>query len=176
MDDLHPIAPGCGEGVDAVERVRARQQYSGSVCTPKNKAYLRHSICYGPVLTPYSSCFLFLRKGDYFRYLTEILQGDRRKEPADNALQAYEAASKAASKLDSTHPIRLGLALNFSVFYYEILDSPDKACKLAKEAFDDAVTELDPGGNESQYKESTLIMQLLRDNLTLWTSEMQEGE
>ena len=62
------------------------------------------------------------------------------------------------------------------MFYYEILDSPDKACKLAKEAFDEAVTELDPSGNESQYKESTLIMQLLRDNLTLWTSEMQEGE
>ena len=121
--------------------------------------------------------FLFLRKGDYYRYLTEILQEDRRKEFADKALEAYTTAEKAASHLQPTHPIRLGLALNFSVFYYEILDSPDKACKLAKAAFDEAVSELDPlSGNESQYKESTLIMQLLRDNLTLWTSEMQEGE
>lgn len=119
---------------------------------------------------------MLLRKGDYYRYLTEILQGDRRTEPTDNALKAYKAAEESASKLQPKHPIRLGLALNFSVFYYEILDSPEEACKLAKAAFDEAVNELDPSGNESQFKESTLIMQLLRDNLTLWTSEMQEGE
>jgi len=68
--------------------------------------------------------------------------------------------------------LRLGLALNFSVFYYEILNSPDRACRLAKAAFDDAIAELDTLSEES-YKDSTLIMQLLRDNLTLWTSDMQ---
>lgn len=39
----------------------------------------------------------------------------------------------ANSELPPTHPIRLGLALNFSVFYYEILNSPDRACNLAKQ-------------------------------------------
>ena len=134
----------------------------------------------------------------------------------------------ANTELAPTHPIRLGLALNFSVFYYEILNSPDRACNLAKQvgkpefhialyilsyiwsrlfignglfgfgvvlfweglvescvllisalffpcanqAFDEAIAELDTLGEES-YKDSTLIMQLLRDNLTLWTSDMQ---
>lgn len=64
----------------------------------------------------------------------------------------------------------MGLALNFSVFYYEIQDSPDRACKLAKEAFDKAISDLDQLSEES-YKDSTLIMQLLRDNLTLWASD-----
>lgn len=59
--------------------------------------------------------------------------------------------------------------MNFSVFYYEILNSPDRACHLAKQAFDDAIAELDSLSEES-YRDSTLIMQLLRDNLTLWTS------
>ncbi|KAF8048176.1 hypothetical protein N665_2626s0001 [Sinapis alba] len=74
----------------------------------------------------------------------------------------------ANAELAPTHPIRLGLALNFSVFYYEILNSPDRACSLAKQAFDEAIAELDTLGDES-CKDSTLIMQLLRDNLTLWT-------
>ena len=58
------------------------------------------------------------------------------------------------------------------MFYYEILNAPDRACKLAKQAFDDAIAELDTLSEDS-YKDSTLIMQLLRDNLTLWTSDMQ---
>lgn len=81
----------------------------------------------------------------------------------------------AQTDLSPTHPIRLGLALNFSVFYYEILNSPDRACHLAKQAFDDAISELDSLSEES-YRDSTLIMQLLRDNLTLWTAtESAEG-
>ena len=84
-----------------------------------------------------------------------------------NVLQ--NATDVAQTELTPTHPIRLGLALNFSVFYYEILNSPDRACHLAKQAFDDAIAELDSLSEES-YRDSTLIMQLLRDNLTLWTS------
>lgn len=66
--------------------------------------------------------------------------GDKRKESADKSLQAYQAATEVAgTDLAPTHPIRLGLALNFSVFYYEILNSPDKACQMAKTSFDEAI-------------------------------------
>lgn len=118
--------------------------------------------------------FYYKMKGDYHRYLAEFQNGDVRKDSAGKALEAYSSASGIAnSDLPPTHPIRLGLALNFSVFYYEILNSPDRACHLAKQAFDDAIAELDTLSEES-YKDSTLIMQLLRDNLTLWTSDQPE--
>ncbi|KYM93967.1 14-3-3 protein zeta [Cyphomyrmex costatus] len=91
----------------------------------------------------------------------------------EDSQKAYqEAFDIAKAKMQPTHPIRLGLALNFSVFYYEIINSPARACHLAKQAFDDAIAELDTL-NEDSYKDSTLIMQLLRDNLTLWTSDTQ---
>merc|ERR1711971_784702 len=123
--------------------------------------------------------FYYKMKGDYHRYLAEFQSAEVLKASASSALDSYQAASGVASAdLPPTHPIRLGLALNFSVFYYEILNSPDRACHIAKQAFDDAIAELDTLSEES-YKDSTLIMQLLRDNLTLWTSDQAaeaEGE
>eukprot|EP00163_Fabomonas_tropica_P006820 TRINITY_DN163_c0_g1_i1.p1 TRINITY_DN163_c0_g1~~TRINITY_DN163_c0_g1_i1.p1 ORF type:complete len:295 (+),score=87.60 TRINITY_DN163_c0_g1_i1:135-887(+) len=127
-------------------------------------------------VTGESKVFYFKMKGDYHRYLAEFATGGTRKDAAENSLLAYKAATDVATtELQPTHPIRLGLALNFSVFYYEVLNSPDRACQLAKQAFDDAIAELDTLSEES-YKDSTLIMQLLRDNLTLWTSDMQNDE
>lgn len=120
-----------------------------------------------------SKVFYLKMKGDYYRYLAEVATGETRNAVVDDSQKAYQDAFEISkSKMQPTHPIRLGLALNFSVFYYEILNSPDKACQLAKQAFDDAIAELDTL-NEDSYKDSTLIMQLLRDNLTLWTSDTQ---
>lgn len=126
---------------------------------------------------PESKVFYLKMKGDYYRYLSEVASGDQKQETVRESQQAYQAAFEISKKeMQPTHPIRLGLALNFSVFYYEILNSPEKACNLAKTAFDEAIAELDTL-NEDSYKDSTLIMQLLRDNLTLWTSENQgEGD
>lgn len=123
---------------------------------------------------PQGKVFYYKMKGDYHRYLAEFQSGDKRTVSRELAEKAYKEAKKKAEKeLDPTHPIRLGLALNFSVFYYEIEDHPEEACKLAKQAFDEAIAELDQLSEES-YKDSTLIMQLLRDNLTLWTTS--EGD
>merc|ERR1711869_182754 len=121
-----------------------------------------------------SKVFYLKMKGDYHRYLAEFKTGQERKEAAEATLHAYRSAQDISlEELAPTHPIRLGLALNFSVFYYEILNSPERACHLAKQAFDEAIAELDTLGEES-YKDSTLIMQLLRDNLILWTSDMND--
>jgi len=122
-----------------------------------------------------SKVFYQKMKADYFRYIAEFSDGDKKTDAASKAEGAYKDAAKVAEKdLAVTHPIRLGLALNFSVFQYEVLQQPDEACKMARTAFEDAIAELDNVAEDS-YKDSTLIMQLLRDNLTLWTSD-QEGE
>jgi len=114
--------------------------------------------------------------GDYYRYLAEFASVEARPETAEKAMEGYKAASAIAEQeLSPTNPIRLGLALNFSVFYYEVMSSPEQACSLAKQAFDDAIAELDTLPEDS-YKDSTLIMQLLRDNLTLWTSDMEDDK
>lgn len=116
-------------------------------------------------------------KGDYTRYLAEFCTDPTEHDAkADTAHEAYRAASDIAlTELSPTSPMRLGLALNFSVFYYEVLNSPERACLLAKAAFDDAIPNMETLGEE-HYQDSAAIMQLLRDNLTLWTSDMQEND
>ena len=74
-----------------------------------------------------------------------------------------------------TDPIRLGLALNYSVFYYEIRNDPKQACQIAKTAFDDAIADIE-NIQDADYKDSTTIMQLMKDNLALWTSELDDEE
>ncbi|EAN79648.1 14-3-3 protein 2 [Trypanosoma equiperdum] len=107
-------------------------------------------------------------KGDYHRYYAEIETNT--EEQKDKALEAYTQAMQYNASLKPTSPIRLGLALNFSVFYYEILKSPDRGCQLAREAFEEALSDPDVL-DEEQHKEAALIMQLLRDNLALWTED-----
>ena len=120
-----------------------------------------------------SKVFYQKMKADYYRYIAEFTDSDAKSKAAESARQAYEEATKVAEKdLAVTHPIRLGLVLNYSVFQYEVLQNPDEACKMARTAFEDAIAELDNVAEDS-YKDSTLIMQLLRDNLTLWTSDQE---
>jgi len=120
--------------------------------------------------------FYLKLKADYHRYLAEFASAENHSKHAQDAHDAYKASSDVAlAELEPTHPIRLGLALNFSVFYYEVFSSPEKACVLAKAAFDDAIASMD-GLSEDQYKDSATIMQLLRDNLALWTSDMHPDD
>jgi hypothetical protein len=123
--------------------------------------------------------FYLKMKGDYYRYLVEIASEDTRTGLAESSQNAYSKAYEVATyTMQPTHPIRLGIALNYSVFYYEILNQANDACKLAKKAFGDAMAELDNLGVDSfkdTYTDSTLIMHILLENLLLWKSEL-EGE
>jgi len=114
--------------------------------------------------------FAYKMKGDYHRYLAMVQTGESQKLAVSSAIDAYTAANVAAESLPSTHPLRLGVALNFSVLYYDVINSPDRACDIAKSAFDDAIAELD-SLREDAYKDTSLIMQMLRDNLSKWMSE-----
>lgn len=122
--------------------------------------------------------FYLKMKGDYYRYMAEVQPSPIKNDDktyGQMAIDAYELASQKAEDLKPTHPTRLGLALNRSVCYYEIMKQSKRACQVAKEAFDLAIQKLDTL-NDATYKDSTLIMQLLRDNLTLWTSEETTGD
>lgn len=114
-------------------------------------------------------------KGDYYRYISEVVSGTELDDVSAKAKENYSQAQEAAKDMEPTHPIRLGLALNLSVFTFEILKKPKDACALAKKAFDEAVEGLQKL-EEGEYKESSSIMQLLKDNLTLWESEAEEGD
>ncbi|WOL05304.1 14-3-3-like protein B isoform X1 [Canna indica] len=111
-----------------------------------------------------SKIFYLKMRGDYNRYLAEFKIGSERRDAAESTLAAYKCAQDIATA---------EMRLTISVFYYDFLTSPDRACALAKQAFDEAVADLDTLGEEA-YRDSTLIMQLLRDNLTLWTLDLQD--
>ena len=119
-----------------------------------------------------SQVFYLKMKGDYCRYLAEIASTDDKAVAIEVSERAYEDALEICKEqLPSTHPLRLGLALNFSVFHYESRNSPGLACKLAKKAFNEALADID-----SVDEDSAMIMQMLRDNLTFWAGDVCDEE
>ncbi|KAL8506411.1 hypothetical protein ACS0TY_017333 [Phlomoides rotata] len=123
-----------------------------------------------------SCVFYFKMKGDYYRYLAEFKTGTDRKEAGDESSKAYEEATKISrAQLPTTHPNRLGLALNYSVFHYEINFSPERAMEIAKEAFEEGWSALG-SLNEEEFKGSTKILQLLKENNMLWDAEISGNE
>ncbi|KAF9247272.1 14-3-3 domain-containing protein [Melanogaster broomeanus] len=121
--------------------------------------------------------FYYKMKGDYYRYLAEFAQQSDRSRYSDLSLAAYKFAYKhALAKLEPTHPTRLGLALNFAVYYHDVRKSPERACHLGKHAFDEAVACLDDSSSVQVMRDSMMILQLLRDDLVIWSGEMQRAE
>jgi len=122
-----------------------------------------------------SKVFWHKMKGDYYRYIAEYERETRRQSVQDEAFKSYQTALDEGKGLLCTNSILLGLALNFSVFYYEIMNDKDKACEMAKKYFDAAIPEIDKLEGDD-YKDTTLILQLLRDNLSLWTANESDDD
>ena len=115
-------------------------------------------------------------KGDYYRYKCEFAIGREFNEACSKAEKVYKEATEIADKeIPISSSTRLGLALNYSVFFYEIKGLKEEACKIAKNAFDEAMKVLDIL-EKSKPKDTILIIQLLKENLILWSNEMNEND
>lgn len=120
--------------------------------------------------------FFFIRTADCYRYLAEFETGHERNYCAENALKGYKSAFEIASgNLKATDPLRLGIALNFGIFYFDIVHCVDRACKIVQAAFDDAVAELD-NLSENPHKKTAVVMRSLKENMRLWMSNMPSAD
>ncbi len=114
--------------------------------------------------------FYHKMKGDYYRYIAENVDGDTKKKYSDLGLSAYNAALDVANSIDYKNPIKLGLALNLSVFYYKVGDK-EQTCKLAQET-KEALNGVDE--EEDEVKDAMSIVNLLQENLSMWNFEADE--
>lgn len=110
-------------------------------CSISDCNMLPHRFCWYSDMLPHHTAGLTYKRC-FYHLCTKIIWMDffsrsvfnKTAGVIDNSQKAYQDAFEISkSKMQPTHPIRLGLALNFSVFYYEILNAPDKACHLAKQ-------------------------------------------
>ena len=125
---------------------------------------------------PENKVFYLKLKGDYYRYRAEFTSGQENEQATNQAEKAYKEAYDIAEKhIPISSSTRLGLALNFSVFYYEIRNLKDEACQIAKSAFEESMKILDDL-ERIKAKDTILIIQLLKENLILWNNEYNEAE
>lgn len=118
--------------------------------------------------------FYLKLKADYYRYLAECGTAETNKHAAERCREAYKAADELAGGLSPTNPTKLGVALNYSVFHYDIMNSPETACKLARSGFEAAVHDMP---RLEKRKDSAEIVRLIKENLDMWgADEAEEGE
>ena len=80
--------------------------------------------------------------GYYYRYIAEFTSRDESVESASKSADAYKIVNFFTNGLELTHPIRLYLMLNFSIFYYLTAKYPSKTRFIAQLALDEARKEL----------------------------------
>ena len=125
---------------------------------------------------PENKVYYMKLKADYCRYKCEYAIGKEFNEACSLAEKVYQQASEIAEKsIPISSSTRLGLALNYSVFFYEIKGQKEEACKISKNAFKEAMKVFDIL-EKAKPKDSILIIQLLKENLILWNNEMNDDD
>ena len=119
-----------------------------------------------------SKAFFVKMVGDYYRYIAENAKGNLLEQVKQDALKAYNEANQIT--LPPCNPIKLGLALNFSVFHYEVMKNHKAACDLADQALQEALDKIDEL-EEDDFRDAKSIIELLKENLTLWKEEEEGG-
>ena len=129
--------------------------------------------CFGLASDDESKAFFYKMIGDYYRYVAESAHDTTLDQVKNGALDGYNNADKFSKSLNACNPIRLGLALNFSVFHYEVMNDHKKACELGEAALTEALEKIDDVDEET-FRDAKSIIELLKDNLSLWKEE--EGD
>lgn len=117
-----------------------------------------------------SKAFFYKMIGDYYRYVAESAHEDTLEEVKTGALEGYQESQNHCAELNACNPIKLGLALNFSVFYYEVIKDHGKACELGETALSEALEKIDDVDEET-FRDAKSIIELLKENLSLWKEE-----
>ncbi|KAM7534970.1 hypothetical protein Aperf_G00000098250 [Anoplocephala perfoliata] len=114
---------------------------------------------------------LTFRLGDSYLYIFEISDASDKMEQKQNCNNAYkEGLNLAMFSLHPSHPVRLALSLNYSLFLYYFMDRIDKAIGFIKKTCSEAVATMEYVGEEMQ-KESSLLLQLLQDHYKEWSAK-----
>ena len=132
------------------------------------------SQCMQVASTDETKAFFYKMIGDYYRYVAECAKKDKLEEVKQGALKNYDLAASTSTSLNACNPIRLGLALNFSVFHYEVMNNHKQACDLGEQALSDALEKIDDVDEET-FRDAKSIIELLKENLSLWKEEEEQN-
>ena len=117
--------------------------------------------------------FYYKLKGDYYRYICEVQSDDEREESVEKAKQCYwDALNLSKKQLEQYKPTALGLILNYTVFLFEIMEQRNEAIDLADTTYKECLPLLDQNSERSK-NEAATILQLLKNNISLWEQTIQ---
>jgi 14-3-3 protein epsilon len=118
---------------------------------------------------PLAKIFYDKLKADSIRYLCEWADPKEKPILIEQATGSYKAALELIeSAVPKRHPVSLGLILNYAVFNFEICGKKDEALTLLETTFTECTSPTDEQLEESVTSEVHILLQMMRDNVTLW--------